>query len=212
MAVCDIVNIENKPVGTIELMSEVFELGYRPSLISEIVHWQRAKKRAGTQSAKTRGEVHGTTKKPFKQKGTGSARQGDKKSPHMRGGGVAFAPKPRDYGYAMPAAKKRLALGVALSARLRDKQLKIVDSLVFEAKTKMACQVLRQLETENVLIVDVENQDLKRSTRNLVKAKYLHVDGINVFDILKYRDLIISTGAVKALQERLTGEVSAEVE
>lgn len=211
MAVCDIVNIENKPVGTIELMSEVFELGYRPSLIAEIVHWQRAKRRAGTQSAKTRGEVHGTAKKPFKQKGTGSARQGDKKSPHMRGGGVAFAPKPRDYGYAMPAAKKRLALAVALSARFRDNHLTVVDSLAFEAKTKKACQVLKQLDAENVLIVDLENQDLKRSTRNLQKAKYLHVDGINVFDILKHRELIISASAVQALQERLTGEVGAEV-
>lgn len=205
--VLEIVNIENAPVGEITLDSDVFECRYKPELIAEIVHWQRAKRRAGTQSALTRGEVHGSSKKPFKQKGTGSARQGDKKSPHMRGGGVAFAPKPRDYTYSMPAAKKRLALAMTLSARLKNNQMKVVDKFEFEPKTKIAAGILTKLQSDCALVVDTDNSNLKRAVHNLPNAKFLHVDGINVFDLLKYRNLVISVSAVDALQKRLSGEV-----
>src|SRR5687768_10540769 len=110
MATHDVIDLSGKSVGSIELDDAVFGAPIKKYLLTEVVHWQRAKRRRGTQSAKTRTEVNGTTKKPYGQKHTGNARQGDLKPPHMRGGGVAFAPKPRDYGYSFPKAKRRAAL------------------------------------------------------------------------------------------------------
>ncbi|MBH1989451.1 MAG: 50S ribosomal protein L4 [Myxococcaceae bacterium] len=200
----DIVNLNNEKVGTMELSPDVFAAPIRKHLLSEVVHWQRACRRAGTQSALTKAEVNGTTKKPSPQKGRGMARQGSLKSPHQIGGGVAFAPKPRDYSYQMPKAKRRAALAVALSARLKENNLKILSEFpIPEAKTKKAAQILKGLSAERSLVVDLENDLLKRSMRNLDRSKYLEEAGVNVYDILRYPVLMMTQKAVLALQERM---------
>jgi large subunit ribosomal protein L4 len=207
MAQVDVYSLENKKVGTIELADEVFNAPKRKYLLTEVVHWQRAKRRSGTQSVKTRGEVHGTSKKPHAQKGTGRARQGDNKAPHMRGGGVAFAPKPRSYDYALPKAKRRAALAIALSVRNGEGSMKIVkDFNLGTHKTSGLVEILNNFSTPNTLIVDVENQNLQRGARNLPKSRYLNVGGLNVYDVLNHRNLILTEAAAKSIEGRLTGQ------
>lgn len=206
MPAVDVVNLLNAKVGTIELAEEVFGVPNRPYLLTEIVNWQRACRRAGTQSAKTKAEVNGRTAKPFPQKGRGMARQGSLRNPHQIGGGVAFAPKPRDYSYQMPKAKKRLGLAVALSLRFCENRLRIVDA--FEpngAKTKETAAALKTLSSEKALVVDTANDGLRRSMRNLPGARFLAVEGLNVYDLLKYPNLIMTQSAVKAVESRLVG-------
>ena len=210
MPTLDVVDLKNQKVGSITLSDEVFAAPIRSYLLTEIVNWQRACRRAGTQSALTKAEVHGTTKKPFPQKGRGMARQGSMKNPHQVGGGVAFAPKPRDYSYNMPKAKKRAALAVALSTRLGESSLKIVrDFDLPVAKTKVTSETLAILQAEKALVVDFANDNLKRSMRNLKSAKFIETAGVNVYDILRYPVLMMTERAVLALQQRLLGEVSA---
>lgn len=209
MAQMDVFDLENKKVGTVDLADDVFAAPERRYLLTEVIHWQRAKRRRGTQSALRKGEINATTKKPFKQKGTGNARQGDWKSPHHVGGGVAFAPKPRDYSYAMPKTKRRVAVATALSLRAKEGGLKIVkDFELSEIKTKSVVAALSKLGAGDTLIVDGENEKLAKSARNLPKTRYLHHDGVNVYDILKHPGLIITESAAKAIQARLLGEGS----
>jgi len=210
MPALDVVNLNNEKVGTVDLNDEVFNAPIRRHLLTEIVHWQRACKRAGTQSALTKAEVNGTTKKPFPQKGRGMARQGSLKNPHQIGGGVAFAPKPRDYSYKMPKAKKRAALAIALSVRLQENSLKIIDGFSLpEIKTKAASAALRNLNAEKALVVDFANANLKKSMKNLKNAKFIEEAGVNVYDILNYPVLMMTKQAALSLQERLLGEASA---
>jgi large subunit ribosomal protein L4 len=207
MANHDVIDLANKKVGTIELHDAVFAAPIKKHLLTEVVNWQRARARAGTQSVKTRSEVNGTTKKPYGQKHTGNARQGDMKAPHFRGGGVAFAPKPRDYDYALPKAKRRAALAVALSLKVKEGGLRVVKSFdLKEAKTKAVAGALKTLNTGDTLMVDGDNESLQRASRNLADSRYLHVDGLNVVDLLKYPSLVMSEAAVKAIQARLLGE------
>lgn len=209
MPTVDVVDLENKKVGSIELDESIWAAPARRYLLTEIVNWQRASRRSGTQSAKTKAEVNGTTKKPYKQKGTGNARQGSFRNPHMVGGGVAFAPKPRDYAYAMPKAKRRAALATALSLKVQEGGLRIVkDFAMSEYKTKAVATALGNLDASRALIVDGENETLKRSARNLPESRYLHHDGLNVYDLLRYPSLVITESAVKAIQTRLLGESS----
>lgn len=205
----DVLDLENNKVGTLELDEAVWAAPARRYLLTEIVNWQRASRRSGTQCAKTKAEVNGTTKKPYKQKGTGNARQGSTMNPHMVGGGVAFAPKPRDYAYAMPKAKRRAALATALSLKLKEGGLRVVrDFELAEGKTRNVAAALQKLAANTALIVDGDNESLKRGARNLESARYLHHAGLNVYDLLKYRSLVITESAVKAVQERLLGETS----
>jgi len=204
MLTLDVINLKNEKVGTMDLNPDIFGAPIRKHLLAEVVHWQRACRRAGTQSALTKAEVHGTTKKPFPQKGRGMARQGSLKGPHQVGGGVAFAPKPRDYSYAMPKAKKRAALAVALSARVKENSLKILkDFDMPEAKTKATQSVLMALSAQKSLVVDSQNAMLKRSMKNLSNAKFMEEAGLNVYDILHYPVLMMTEKAVLALQERM---------
>ncbi len=204
MLTVDVINLKNEKVGTMDLNPDLFGAPIRKAILSEVVHWQRACRRAGTQSALTKAEVHGTTKKPFKQKGTGGARQGSLKNPHQIGGGVAFAPKPRDYSYAMPKAKRRAALAVALSARVKEGSFRVLsDFNMSEPKTKAAASALKTLGAEKALVVDVANGVLMRSMRNMAKAKYIEEAGLNVYDILHYPHLAMTQKAVAALQERM---------
>jgi len=207
MAKFNVVDLKNKTVGSIDLDDAVWATEPRRWLLTEVVHWQRAKRRAGTQSAKTKREVNGSTAKPYGQKGTGQARQGSWKNPHMVGGGVAFAPKPRDYSYKMPKAKRRAALATALSLKASEGGLTIVKDFVLgEIKTKNVVAALKALGRDQALIVDGDNENLKLSTRNLPESRYLHQDGINVFDLLKYKHLVVTESAAKAIEARLLGE------
>ena len=208
MAKIDVVDLTNKTVGSLELHEGVFAAPIRKHLLTEVVNWQRAKARSGTQSVKTRMEVNGTTKKPYGQKHTGNARQGDMKAPHMRGGGVAFAPKPRDYDYTLPKAKRRAALAVALSLKVKEGGLKVVKDFTFaEGKTKHVAAAIKAFKTgHGCLLVDGDNVNLCRGAANLGDSRYLHVNGLNVVDLLKYPSLVMSESAVKAIEKRLLGE------
>lgn len=207
MAKHDLIDLTGKSVGSIELHDEVFATPVKKYLLTEVINWQRAKARRGTQSVKTRTEVNGTTKKPYGQKHTGNARQGDMKPPHMRGGGVAFAPKPRDYDYQMPKAKRRAALASALSLKVLEGGLKVVRTFdLSDTKTKLVAKAIGDLKTGQTLIVDGDNEKLEKSARNLPDSRYLHVDGLNVVDLLKYPSLVMTEAAVQAITKRLVGE------
>jgi large subunit ribosomal protein L4 len=206
MANHDIIDLQNQKVGTIELNDAVFAAPIRRHLLTEVVNWQRAKARSGTQSVKTRSEVNGTTKKPYGQKHTGNARQGDAKTNHHIGGGVAFAPKPRSYDYALPKAKRRAALATALSLKLKEGGLKVVKSFdLKEPKTKEVALAIKAMKTGNTLLVDGDNAGLQRAARNLADSQYLNVNGLNVLDLLKYPSLVMSEAAVKTIEKRILG-------
>lgn len=202
----DVVSVSNEPVGKVELAEEVFGVSSNPHLLTEIVNWQRAKRRAGTQSTKTKGEVAKTKAKPHRQKGTGRARQGSNANPHMRGGGVALGPKPRSYDYKVPSSKRRVALATALSTKLSEGNLIILDGLNFpEVKTKKASEIKTAFGSYSSLFVDVENHAAKLSIRNIEKAKFVSDVGVHVYDILKYEKLMMTKTAAIALQDRLIG-------
>ncbi len=206
MAQHDIIDFSNKKVGDIDLNDNVFGAPLRRHLLTEVINWQRAKARSGTQSVKTRSEVNGTSKKPHGQKHTGNARQGDSKTNHHIGGGVAFAPKPRSYDYALPKAKRRAALAVALSLKVKEGGLKVVKSFdLKDGKTKEVAQATKTLGAPKTLFVDGDNDKFARAARNLPNSQYLHVNGLNVLDLLKYPTLVISESAVKTIEKRLLG-------
>lgn len=204
MAILEVFDIEGKKVGTFDGEDAVFSSEVKPYLHTEIVNWQRSCSRAGTQSALTKAEVSGTTKKPFPQKGRGMARQGSLKNPHQIGGGVAFAPKPRDYSYSVPKSKKRAAITSVLSLRLREGRIRILDSFILSSpKTKSVCDIVGKFGASSCLLVDSSNDNLKMSSRNLPKVKFLDEAGFNVYDVLKYPYLFMTLEAVKKIQGRL---------
>src|SRR6476646_7351524 len=180
----DIVNIEGKKVGQADLADAVFGAKIKDYLLWEMFKAQQAAKRAGTHATKTRAHVRGGGKKPYKQKGTGNARQGSSRAPNHVGGGKVFGPHPRDYEYTVPKKVKRAALASALSLRVKEKKLVVVDKLAFDA--------LKTLGLAKALVVDEKsNANLFKSVRNLAKAKVLAPEGLNVFDILNHSDLVI---------------------
>lgn len=203
-----------KAAGEIEVDDAVFGAEVREYLYWEVINWQRARRRAGTHKTKGRSEVRGGGKKPFKQKGTGRARQGSIRAPHWVGGGTVFGPQPRDYSYAMPKKKRRAALRSALSQKAADQKIRVVDALEFaEIKTKYAASVLNRFDAPKALFVDTtardeagqvqHNEKLRLSVRNLKNAKYLAADGLNVEDLIHYDVLFISKSAVAQVQEAL---------
>jgi large subunit ribosomal protein L4 len=201
----DIVNIEGKKVGEANLADAVFGAQVKDYLLWEVVKAQRAGRRAGTHDTKTRSEVRGGGKKPYKQKGTGNARQGSSRAPNHVGGGKVFGPHPRDYSYTVPKKVKRAALACALSLRANEKKLVVVDTFSFDGpKTKRMAGILKTLGLESAVVVDgKENANLAKSVRNLPKAKYLAPEGLNVYDILNHPGLIIAAGAVKQIEGRI---------
>jgi large subunit ribosomal protein L4 len=201
----DVVNIEGKKVGNIELADAVFATEVKEYLLWEVVKAQRAAKRAGTHATKTREFVRGGGKKPYKQKGTGSARQGSSRAPHFVGGGRVFGPHPRDYSYTVPKKVRRAALACALSLRAQEKKLVVLDKLPFEApKTKRLAEILAALGVASAIVVDgKENVSLSKSARNLPSSKYLPPEGVNVYDILDHVGLVITEGAIRALEARI---------
>jgi len=187
------------------LNEAIFGAKARPHLLHQTVVMQLANRRAGTAATKSKGFVSGGGKKPWRQKGTGRARSGSIRSPIWVGGGTAFGPTPRDYSYRMPRSARREALLSALSVKNREGKLIVVDKFELEAaKTKIMVKALAELKVESAIIV-VANADekIERSARNLPKIKVMRVEGLNVYDLLRYEHLILTDGALKLLEERL---------
>jgi len=205
----DVKNIEGKAVGSIDLDDAVFAAEVHEHLLWETVKWQLAKRRQGTHSTKRRGEVRGTGKKPWKQKGTGRARQGSTQSPQWVGGGSVFGPKPRDYSYNMPKKARKKALRAALSLRANEGKLVIVDSFpVAGSKTRSVVQALSNLGADNkapsALIVDVDdNEALVLGSRNLSDSKAIAPEGLNVYDVLNHEQLVMTEQTAKLVEQAL---------
>jgi large subunit ribosomal protein L4 len=203
----DVVDIQGKKVGALEVADAVFAAPVKEHLFWEVVKAQRAARRAGTHATKTREHVRGGGKKPYRQKGTGNARQGSSRSPQFVGGGRVFGPHPRDYEYTVPKKVRRAALASALSLRAKEKKVVIISEFALDApKTKKMVGVLKALGTPSALVVDRrDNGTLTKSVRNLARSKYLAPEGLNVYDILHYPALVITRDAVKAVESRVLG-------
>ena len=203
----DVVNLEGQKVGQMDVADEVFATRVKDALLWEAVKAQQAARRKGTHATKTRQFVRGGGKKPYRQKGTGNARQGSSRSPNFVGGGRVFGPHPRSYSYALPKKIKKAALACALSLRAQEKKLVVVDKLVMEApKSKRIASVLKTLGFDSALVVDAKsNANLVKSIRNLVAHACLPPEGLNVYDILNHGGLVIAKDAVKAVEARVVG-------
>jgi large subunit ribosomal protein L4 len=199
----EIKNISGKAVGSLDLDDAVFGAEVHEHLLWETVKWQLAKRRAGTASTKRFGEVRGSSKKIWKQKGTGQARHGSRQAVIFVGGGSVKGPKPRDYGYALPRQVKKQALRSALSLRAGEQKLIVVDHFATDGKTKSVATALKALGASNkALIVDAKtNEHLVRGAKNLPTSQWLAPEGINVYDIMRHDTLILTQDAVKAITE-----------
>lgn len=200
----NILNVNGQNVGEIELAEAIFGVEVNEHVLYEVVKNQLANKRQGTQSAKTRAEVRGGGRKPWKQKGTGRARQGSIRAVQWVGGGVAFAPKPRDYSYTLPKKVRRLAIKSALSSKVQNNEVIVLDALNMEApKTKEFVQILKNINaSKKALVVTAENnENVVKSARNIEGVQAATVNTINVYDILKYDTFVITTDAVKKVEE-----------
>ena len=203
MAKVSVYNIEGKVVGDMELNDAVFGVEVNTHLVHQAVVLQLANKRQGTQSAKTRSEVSGGGRKPWRQKGTGHARQGSTRSPQWTGGGVVFAPKPRDYSFKMNKKEKRIALLSALSSKVADNKIVVLDSFnLDEVKTKKFAEVMSNLKVDKALVViEGENKNVVLSGRNIPTVKVSATNEINTYDVLKYETLVVTKAAVEKLEE-----------
>jgi len=205
MSTVNVVNTKNENVGEVELNDAVFNREVKEYILHDVIRMQRAARRAGTACTKTRVEVSGGGAKPWRQKGTGRARSGSRTSPVWRGGGVVFGPKPRDYSFKLNKKVKKLALSMAMSARLQEDNLIVLDDFTMEAiKTKDFVNVMKSLNVENGLIViDGEAENLKKSSRNVNGFKVLPTEGLNVYDILLYKKLVLIKPVIESLEKRL---------
>ena len=199
-------NLDNKEVGDIELADEVFGLPVRRDILARVVNWQLAKRRAGTHKAKGVSDISGTSKKPYKQKGTGRARQGSLRSPQFRGGAVIFGPVVRSHAFDLQKKVRRLGLKTALSAKQAEGKLIVIDAAtVAEAKTKLLRGRFAALGWESVLIIDGAEIDegFARAARNLPRVDVLPQQGANVYDILRRDTLVLTRAAAEQLEARL---------
>jgi large subunit ribosomal protein L4 len=203
MAKVSVYNMEGKEVETMELDDAVFGVEVNEHLVHMAVVQQLANNRQGTQKAKTRSEVSGGGRKPWRQKGTGHARQGSTRSPQWTGGGVVFAPTPRDYSFKLNKKEKRAALKSALTSRVAENKLVVVDELKFDAvKTKDFARVLSNLKVDKALVVINDNDtNVIMSARNIPTVKTASINTINVYDILKYNTVVVTKDAVNTIQE-----------
>lgn len=203
MAIVTVLNMNGEEVGTMELADNIFNTEINEHAMHMSVVQYLANQRQGTKSTKTRAQVRGGGRKPWRQKGTGHARQGSIRSPQWRGGGVVFAPKPRDYSFKLNKKIKRLALKSALSVKVNEQKLIVLDKLeLAEIKTKQMQQILMNINSANALIViDNNDKNIILSARNLPAIKTTSVNSINVYDILKYDKFITTQNAVKKIQE-----------
>jgi large subunit ribosomal protein L4 len=205
MALQDVYNMDGITVSEIDLADEIFNVPVKQHVLHQVVTMQLANRRAGTAATKGRSEVRGSGQKPYRQKGTGRARAGSRKSPLWRGGGVVFGPRPRSYAYKVPKKVRRQALKMALTSKLQEKALIVVDKLDLEAvKTKRFVEVMGALKTKEALIVtDRELENLELSSRNVPRVKVVRWEGLNVYDILRFKHLILLEPSVKQLEGRL---------
>lgn len=207
----DVKNISGKSVGSIDLDDAVFGAEVHEHLLWEVVKWQLAKRRSGTASTKRLGEVRGSSKKVWKQKGTGQARQGSRQAPHWVGGGSVFGPKPRSYEYNMPRKAKKAALRAALSLRASEQKIVVLDAFSIngpKGSTKQVATALAALgiaqPANKVLIVDAkDNGNLVRGARNLRSSQWVAPEGVNVYDVLRHQTLVLTQAAVASLTEAL---------
>ena len=203
MANVSVYNMEGKEVDKIELSDAVFGVEVNEHLVHMAVVAQLANKRQGTQKAKTRSEVSGGGRKPWRQKGTGHARQGSTRAPQWTGGGVVFAPTPRDYSFKMNRKEKRAALKSALTSRVQENKLIVVDELKFdEIKTKKFAEVLKNLNLDKALVVLNENDEkVVMSAKNIPTVKTTQINTINVYDVLKYNTVVLTKAAAESIEE-----------
>lgn len=207
MATVNILNWKKEKVGQVELASDVFEVEVKNDVLHSVVRWQLACRRQGNASTKTKGFVSGGGKKPFKQKGTGNARQGSTRSPLMPGGGTMFGPQPRSYAYVLPKKMRKVALKMALSHLFKEGKLTVVDSMDSEGKTAELNKRLKGLGLNKAVLVDASTDSkFNQAARNLTSFKYFSVEGMNVFDLLKYDHAVITKGSVQKIIERCTLE------
>ena len=203
MANVSVYNIEGKEVGSIELNDAVFGVEVNEHLVHMAVVNQLANNRQGTQSAKTRSEVSGGGRKPWRQKGTGHARQGSTRAPQWTGGGVVFAPVPRDYSFKMNKKERRIALKSALTTRVQENKIVVLDAFnLDEVKTKKFAEVMSNLKVDKALVViEGENKNVVLSGRNIPTVKVSATNEINTYDVLKYETLVVTKAAVEKLEE-----------
>ncbi len=203
MASVSVYNMEGKETGKMELNDSIFAAPVNEHLVHRAVVLQLANKRQGTQKAKTRSGVRGGGRKPWRQKGTGHARQGSIRAPQWKGGGVVFAPTPRDYSFKMNKKEKVIALKSALSTKVSENKLIVVDGMELDApKTKTMQTLLNGLDMKKALfVVDEEAKNVTLSVRNIPTARGVYANSINVYDILKYDNVILTKDAVKAIEE-----------
>ena len=203
MSKVSVLNMEGSEVGTIELSDAVFGVEVNEHLVHQAVLSQLANNRQGTQKAKTRSEVSGGGRKPWRQKGTGHARQGSTRAPQWTGGGVVFAPVPRDYSFKMNKREKRAALKSALTSRVEENKFIVIDEINFEeAKTKNFANILKSLDVSKALVVlEDDNKNAELSARNIADIKTAKTNTINVYDILKYNTVITTKAVVAKIEE-----------
>ena len=203
----DIINFDGKAVGKVELQDSIFGLEPRADILHRVVTWQRAKSRAGTHAVKTVSDVAGSGKKAFKQKKTGNARQGERYNVHMRGGGVVHGPVVRDHAIDLPKKIRALGLKMALSSKVKDGSLVVIDSEKLKAaKTGALAKQLKKMNIESALFVGGEGLDenFKKSVANIANVDALPTIGLNVLDILKHEKLVLTADAVKSVEARLS--------
>lgn len=205
MPVIDVQNVKGKQISQVELADDVFSVPVKSSVLHEVVTMQLANRRSGTAAVKHRSDVRGSGRKLFRQKGTGRARRGDIKSPLLRGGGVVFGPDGRNYTQKVSKKVRKLALKMALSSKLLENELMVLDQFELDQiKTKEFVDILNALKLNNALIVtENKNEHLELSSSNVPDVKVLRSEGLNVYDILKYRTLVLLEPAVKNIEGRL---------
>ncbi|CAH2601658.1 50S ribosomal protein L4 [Rhodovastum atsumiense] len=209
----EIKTLDNGSAGTADLPDEIFGAEPRADIMARVVHWQLAKRRAGTHKVKGMGEVQGTTKKPYRQKGTGNARQGSLRAPQYRTGGVVHGPVVRDHGYSLNKKVRRLGLISALSQKARDGKLIVLDAAAGTTKTKELAAKVKLLGWASALIVDgTVDEGFLRASRNIIGLDVLPTVGANVYDILNHDVLVVTTAGVEGLKARLTGAPAAAQE
>ncbi len=206
MAAVDVLNSSGKKVSETQLPDQIFNTPIKKSVLHQVVRSQLAAKREGTAACKTRAMVKGSTKKLFRQKGTGNARAGSVKSPLRKGGGVIFGPSQRSFAIKVPKKVKKLALKMALSSKMEDNTIFVIDDFNLEAiKTKELANVLNSLELSDLLIVsDTEDTNLLLSSRNIPDIKVIRTEGLNVYDILKFKNLLLVESTIQNIQGRLS--------
>ena len=207
MALVNVLNSKAEKVSQVDLADTIFNIPVKGNVLHEVVTMQLAKRRAGSAAVKHRSDVKGSGRKLFRQKGTGRARRGNIKSPLLRGGGSVFGPDFRSYAYKVPKKVKRLALKMALSSKLKEEKLLVLNEFELDSiKTREFVKVINALNTKNALIItEKKNENLELSARNVPQIKVLRVEGLNVYDILKYKNVVLLESSIKSIEGRLLG-------